>query len=376
MASIEVEPLGSGPYWAGSTNLEVAAEFADIGDDAMNELLVGKAAESGRPRYLADILKHPESALIIDVPVPDDNEIYGPARGLTLPVVMYLTFPANPKRHPRHYTFPYHDARYGAFEDMLGAGEQPSFANPDERYPLIILAHGSSAHGLYDVRRAHNLAGHGYVVAVINYADNRITHPGQQNHHVAYLRPFLTKAVLDALLASETYGAHIDAKNIGIAGHSFGGFTALAVAGGPFQGNPATVSDERIKAASIAAPWVGGNYNGEDFHAFGPDNAELARVDIPIISFFGTKDEATLASFILPAMKHVRGPTYVVELVDQPHVFEQGSWEDRDNWELIFFAAYLKHDPEALKSLEVGRSMKGGNTDVQLFDYQRLPDNN
>ena len=373
--STEIEPLGSGPYWVGSTNLEIAAEFADIGDDAMHEFLLGRAAESGQSRYLADILKHPESAFIVNVPVPGDNEIYGPARGLTLPVVAFLTFPAKPQQPPRPYAFPYHDAMYGAFEDMLGPGEAPNFADPDERYPLIILAHGSSAHGLYDVRRAHSLASHGYVVAVLIYGDDRTVLPDQPNFHVSYLRPFLTKAVLDALLANETYGPHIDTENIGIAGHSFGGFTALAVAGAPFQGNSATVSDKRIKAGAIAAPWVGGNYNGEDFHAFGPDNADLARVEIPIISFFGTRDEATPASFILPAMKHLSGPAYVVELVDQPHVFEQGSWEDRDNWELIFFAAYLKHDPAALGSLRTGRSMKGGNTDFQLFDYQRLPDN-
>jgi len=373
VASTEIEPLGSGPYSVGSTNLEVAAEFAGIGDDAMHEFLLGQAAESGRPRYLADILKHPESAFIVNVPVPGDSEIYGPARGLVLSVVTFLAFPANPRQHKRPYAFPYHGARYGAFEDMLGPGEAPGFADPDQRYPLIILAHGASAHGLYDVRRAHNLASHGYIVAVIIYGDDRTARPGEPNHHVSYLRPLLTRAVLDALLTSETYGPHIDAENIGIAGHSFGGFTALAMGGGPFQGNTATVSDERIRAASIAAPWVGGNYNGEDFYAFGPDNTELARVDIPIISFFGTRDEATLASFILPAMKHLSGPTYVVELVDQPHVFEQGSWEDRDNWELIFFDAYLKHDPEALESLEVGRSMKGGNTDIQRFDYQSLP---
>lgn len=369
----EIEPFGDGPFSVGSTNLEIAAEFADIGDDTMHDFLLGRTAESGQSRYLADILKYPESALIVDIPVPSDDEVYGPARGLKLTVVTFLTFPTNPQQHPRPYAFPYHGARYGAFEDMLGPGEAPSFANPTERYPLIILAHGASAHGLYDVRRAHNLASHGFIVAVITYGDDRTGQPDALNHHISYLRPLLTKGVLNALLENDTYAPHIDTANIGIAGHSYGGFTALAVAGGPFLGKTATVSDRRIKAGSIAAPWVGGNYDGENFYAFGPDNSGLARVDIPIISFFGTKDEATLASFILPAMKHLAGPTYVIELVDQPHVFDEGSWEDRDSWELIFFTAYLKHDPAALTLLEVGQSMKGGNEDLQLFEYQRLP---
>ncbi|MBT8107613.1 MAG: hypothetical protein KJP17_05225 [Gammaproteobacteria bacterium] len=375
MTATELEPLQHGPYAVGSSNLEVAAEFADIGDEAMHDYLLGRAMESGQGRYLADILKYPESAMITDVPVPDDHEIYGPARGLTLPVVTFLTFPTKPGRQPRPYAFPYYDGTYGAFEDMLGPGEEPDFASPAERYPLIILAHGASAHGIYDVGHAHSLARHGYMVAVVTYGDDRTASPDPQNHHVAYLRPLITRAVLDALLASETYGPHIDAENIGIAGHSFGGFTSLAVAGALYLGNAATVSDKRIKAASIAAPWVGGNYDGTDLYAFGPENTALARIDIPIISFFGTRDEATLASFILPAMKHLSGPVYVVELVDQPHVFAEGSWQDRDNWELIFFAAFLKHDPAALAMLEFGQSMKGGNKDRQLFDYQRLPDN-
>ncbi len=371
----EIEPPGIGPYSVGSTNMEVASEYADIGDDAMHEYLLGRADGAEHPRFIADILKHPESAWVIDVPVPDERALYGPASGQSLPVVTFLTYPSSEKQQQNSYAFPYHDANYGIFEDMLAAGETPSFADPDERYPLIILAHGSSAHGIYDVKHAHNLASHGYIVAVITYGDDRTANADNPNHHVAFLRPLLTKAVVDSLLESETFGAHIDTDNIGITGHSFGGFTALAVAGGPFQGNTATVSDKRIKAGVLAAPWVGGNYDGNEFFAFGPNNGDLNRVTVPMICFFGTKDEATLASFILPATKQLSGPTYVVELVDQPHIFEQGSWEDRDNWELLFFSAYLKNDPASLATLETARSMKGGNEDVQLFDYQRLPGN-
>lgn len=368
-ASLEIEPLGPGPYLVGSTNMEVAAEYADIGDEAMHDFLLGLAEEPNKPRYVADLLKHPESAWVIDVPVPDEPELYGPASGQSMPLVTFVAYPATAKQQKNSYAFPYHDARYGVFEDMLHAGETPSFADPEERYPLIILAHGASAHGIYDVGHAHKLASHGYIVAVIMYGDDRTSITDDLEHHVSFLRPLLTKAVLDSLLQSDMFGAHIDTDNIGISGHSFGGFTALAMAGGPIQGNTATVSDKRIKAGVIAAPWVGGNYNGEDFFAFGPDNNDLKRVTAAILTFFGTKDDVTLASFILPATRKLSGPSYVVELVDQPHVFEDGSWQDRDNWEMLFFSAYLKHDPASLATLKTGRSMKGGNEDIQLFDY-------
>lgn len=373
-SSTEAGPFGRGPYSVGSTNMEVASKYADIGDDAMHDVLLGRAGESGQSRFVTDILKYPKSAWITEVQVPDNHALYGPASEMTLPVVTFITFPSSPRGQQRNYAFPYSNGMYGDFEDMLGEGEQPSFADPKERYPLIIIAHGSEAHGIYDVRHAHSLASHGFIVAVITYGDDRTPQVNQLNPHVAFLRPLLTKAVLDSLLDSETFGPHIDTDNIGITGHSFGGFTALAVAGGPFLGNTSTVSDRRIKAGVIAAPWVGGNYDGNDVFAFGPNNTDLDQVSIPIICLFGTRDEATLSSFILPAIKELSGPTYVVELVDQPHIFDGGSWEDRDNWELLFFSAYLKRDSTSLDTLKTARSMKGGNEDIQLFDYQRLTD--
>ncbi len=370
-SSTEATPAGSGPYAVGSTNMEVLSEYADIGDEAMHGYLLGRPAKSGQPRYIADILKYPESAWVTEVQIPDQPALYGPASGQTLPVVTFITYPANETRRPNSYAFPYHDSGYGIFEDMLKPGEAPSLADAEERYPLIIIAHGASAHGVYDVRHAHNLVSHGYIVAVITYGDERTAIPNNPSHHVAFMRPLLTKAVLDSILESEVLGPRIDTDNIGITGHSFGGFTALAVAGGPYQGNAETVSDERIKAGVLAAPWVGHSHNGIDIFAFGPDNSALGEVAVPMIWFFGTKDEATRASFILPAARRTSGPTYVIELVDQPHIFEQGSWQDRDNWELLFFSAYLKNDPKSLATLKSARSMKGGNEDVQLFDYQK-----
>ncbi len=370
-SSTEARPWGSGPYAVGSTNMEVLPEFADIGDEAMHGYLLGRPDDAGQPRFIADILKYPESAWVTDVQVPDQPTLYGPASGQVLPVVTFITYPAKEKRRPNSYEFPYHDSGYGVFEDMLDPGEAPSLSDANERYPLIIIAHGASAHGVYDVKHAHNLASHGYIVAVITYGDDRTAIPNDPNDHVPFLRPLLTKAVLDSVLGSEVFGPRIDSDRIGITGHSFGGFTALAVAGGAYQGNPGTAHDERIKAGVLAAPWVGHSQNGEDIFAFGPDNVALEKVTVPMIWFFGTKDEATRASFILPAARRASGPTYVVELVDQPHIFEQGSWQDRDNWELLFFSAYLKNDAESLATLKRAHSMKGGNEDVQLFDYQK-----
>jgi predicted dienelactone hydrolase len=352
--------------------MEVAPEYAGIGDEAMHEYLLGRSTESGQPRFITDILRYPEAAWVTNVEVPEVEELYGPASGMILPTLTFITYPSSDNAPQGSYAFPYHDAAYGSFEAMLGPGEEPSFADPNQRYPLIILSHGSDAHGIYDVAHAHDLASHGYVVAVINYGDDRTAKVESPNLHVDYLRPLLTKAVLDSLLDSEVFGPHIDADNIGISGFSLGGFTALAVAGGAIGGKAKSVSDRRIRAGLVAAPWVGDTFDKGDLFAFGPNNNGLNGIDIPVIGLFGTNDKVAHSSLVLPAMKKLSGPTYLVELVDQTHVLEEGSWVDRNNWELLFFSAFLKRDPASLEALNVTRSMKGGGEDVQLFDYQVL----
>ena len=369
---VEGEPFGRGPYSVGSTNMEIAPTHVDIGDELVHEYLIGRSAKSGQSRFISDILRYPEAAWVTNVEVPAIEKLYGPASGMTLPTVTFVVYPSSQDNPQRSYAFPYHDAAYGIFEAMLGPGEEPSFADPDSRYPLIILSHGSNAHGIYDVAHAHDLASHGYIVAVITYGEERTANAGESNLHLGYLRPLVTKAVLDSLIDSETFGSHIDTDNIGISGFSFGGFTALAIAGGAIGGKINSVSDRRIKAGVVTAPWVGGTYGSDDYFAFGPNNKSLNRVEIPIIGLFGTNDEVTHSSFTLPAMKELSGTTYLIELVDQSHGLEGGSWEDRNNWELLFFSAYLKHDPASLEALNTTRSMKGGNEDIQLFDYQVL----
>lgn len=367
---VEGEPFGRGSYSVGSTNMEVAPMHAGIGDEVMHEYLIGHSAGSGQPRFITDILRYPEAAWVTTIAVPEIEELYGPASGMTMPIVTFITYPSNDDNPQKSYSFPYHDAAYGSFEAMLAPGEEPSFADPNERYPLIILSHGSNAHGMYDVAHAHDLASHGYIVAVITYGDDRTAEAEAPNLHVGFLRPLITKAVLDSLLDSEIFGPHIDADNIGISGFSFGGFTALAVMGGAVGGKINSVIDRRIKAGVVAAPWVGGTYDKGDYFAFGPNNHSLNRIDVPVIGLFGTNDDVTHSSFILPAMKELSGPTYLIELVNQTHDLEGGSWEDRNNWELLFFSAYLKHDPASLEALKTTQAMKGGNEDVQLFEYQ------
>jgi predicted dienelactone hydrolase len=367
----ELEPFTTGPYAVGSTNMQVSEKYVNIGDEEMHQYLLGIPVSAQQPRYITDLLKFPDLAWVTQVQVPKQADLYGSASGQTLPVVSYLTYPTTKPQSRNSYAFPYHDSVYGVFEHMLVADESPIFAESISRYPLIMLAHGASAHGIYDIEHAQSLARQGYIVAVVFYGDERSVNADGSYEHAGFLRPLVTQAVLDSILQSETFGPHIDLDNIGISGHSFGGFTALAIAGGDIQGRGDSVSDPRFTAAVIAAPWVGHYEKQKEVFAFGGNNTGLKPVKTPVLTLFGTKDKSTLASFILPATKHFAGPSYVVELIDQPHIFESGSWQDRNNWEMLFFAAYLKDDKQALQKLKLGLSMKGSNQDLQRLEYQR-----
>ncbi|MFT6270004.1 MAG: putative dienelactone hydrolase [Alphaproteobacteria bacterium] len=357
--------------------MQVASKYVNIGDEAMHQYLLGSPESAQHPCYIADILRFPDLAWITTLEVPEQTALYGSASGQTLPVVSFLTYPTVKKQTPNSYAFPYQDSAYGVFEHMLLADESPQFADPDCRYPLIILAHGAAAHGIYEIAHAHNLASQGYIVAVIFYGDERnintdnLHDPRNSYSYAGFLRPLITQAVLDSILQSETFGPQVDLDNIGISGHSFGGFTSLALAGGKIQDQVGSVTEPRITAAVVAAPYVGHFNKDKEVFAFGTENSGLTSVTIPVLTLFGSKDESTLASFILPATEQLAGPTYVVELVDQPHIFEPGSWQDKENWEMLFFTAYLKHDQQALEKLRYGLSMKGGNEDIQRLEYQR-----
>jgi dienelactone hydrolase len=368
----EVEPFDRGPYSVASTNLEIAEQFMELEDDEMHSILLGSNTKDGQARYIKDILKHPKAAWSTEILVPTEDKIYGPASGETLAITTFVVYPSGHKEKHNPYTYPYFDGQFGTFEHMLKVNESPKLSDPGKRYPLIILAHGGSSHGIYDIPHAQLLASHGYIVAVPFYGDDRTATPDDPNIHVGFLRPLITQAVLDSLIESEEFGGNIDTTNIGMSGHSYGGFTALALAGGKIQNSDQSVTDKRIKAAFMAAPWVGNDYEGSEVFAFGHRNQGLKPITIPILCLFGTTDESTPAAYILPATKQLSGSKFVVELVNQPHIFDQGGWQDRNNWELLFFSAYLKNDQKSFEKLRNGSSMKGGSKDKQLFDYQRV----
>lgn len=91
-------------------------------------------------------------------------------------------------------------------------------------------------------------------------------------------------AHLGSLESNAVLRGRMDTNRIGVAGHSFGAFTALASAGQKFGPRGATLGDPRIKAAlAMSAPVPrGGNPEG------------YRGIRIPVLHMTGTRDESVI----------------------------------------------------------------------------------
>ncbi|QWP78306.1 dienelactone hydrolase family protein [Lysobacter sp. K5869] len=100
------------------------------------------------------------------------------------------------------------------------------------RFPLIVLSHGhlGSMYGHHDL--AAELARHGYIVVAPQHTgDSYDDASGAGTDRALLGRAWQASAAIDALLADKRIGAHIDAKRIGAAGFSAGGYTTLLLLG-------------------------------------------------------------------------------------------------------------------------------------------------
>ena len=104
-------------------------------------------------------------------------------------------------------------------------------------YPLILFSHASGNHRRGATFLTEHLASHGYVVAALDHSEviapELRAKPGETMEQkrarwqaIIDARVPDVRFLLDTVLAREP--ARIDASRIGIAGHSFGGWTALA----------------------------------------------------------------------------------------------------------------------------------------------------
>ncbi|QOC24100.1 prolyl oligopeptidase family serine peptidase [Wenzhouxiangella sp. AB-CW3] len=137
------------------------------------------------------------------------------------------------------------DATQDSFEVTVGNPEDPLFVagraqgNPslsesEDRYPLVLLSHGTGGAGIHLMWLATVLAENGYIVAAVNHHGN--TSAGENYAPEGFLlwweRTRDLSAVLDHLLEDSEFADRIDPMRVGAAGFSLGGYTVISLAGG------------------------------------------------------------------------------------------------------------------------------------------------
>jgi predicted dienelactone hydrolase len=117
---------------------------------------------------------------------------------------------------------------------------------------LVLVSHGTGGSEVGHHNLATRLAKDGYLVAALRHpGDNWEDRSMVTSGHYFSERPRQVSRVLDALLASPEWGARIPAGRIGAVGHSAGGYTVLALAGGEAEPQRAalhcrTVQDDPV----------------------------------------------------------------------------------------------------------------------------------
>ncbi|SKA38238.1 Predicted dienelactone hydrolase [Enhydrobacter aerosaccus] len=114
-----------------------------------------------------------------------------------------------------------------------GSAARDAALAPGARRPLVLLSHGDgdTASALGWLGTA--LAAHGYIVAGVNHpGNNALEDYTVDGFALRWLRAVDLRAVIDAPLRDPTFGPGIDPARIGAAGHSLGGYTVIAIAGG------------------------------------------------------------------------------------------------------------------------------------------------
>lgn len=173
-------------------------------------------------------------------------------------------------------------------------------------HPLVVISHGTGGFNLGYRTIAEFLAENGFIVALPeHYKNNRNDNSLENTDENLITRPRHISLSVDALINDPKISGHIQPEHYALIGHSMGGYTALAVAGGtPWNFNRERLdinSDSRVKALVLLAP-------ATEWYA---PPSSLEKINTPILMLTAEHDAP------LPAGWHQRTANIVFSQIDE-----------------------------------------------------------
>lgn len=225
-------------------------------------------------------------------------DVYDAVQGAAIPIKLLY-----PTKAPEG------TVRFGSYE--ISVALNAPVANG--RFPLVVVSHGGGGSSLTYRDLASSLVRAGYVVALPEHpGNNRLDNSLEGTTENLENRPRHVSLVVDAAFADDAVGDSLLRDHVAVVGHSMGGYTALAVAGGrpdtgPVEtrdGNPRRIivsPDRRVRALVLLAPACGWFWS----------EGALADVDVPILLFTAEKDEHAHHLHVNLIERSVRDPRQV-----------------------------------------------------------------
>jgi len=143
--------------------------------------------------------------------------------------------------------------------DLLATPSYRDVAIAPGPFPMVLFSHGNDGIRFQSFFFTAHMASHGYVVVTPDHRGNTFVDAllGIVDPNVAVNRPLDMSFLIDQFLAFDGESGNffanaIDPNRIGASGHSFGGYTVLALAGG--AGPAGTFTDPRVKTILPQAP--------------------------------------------------------------------------------------------------------------------------
>jgi predicted dienelactone hydrolase len=122
------------------------------------------------------------------------------------------------------------------------------------RFPVVVISHGSGGAPFTHRLLGAFLAREGFVVLLPEHpGNNRSDNSLANTEAILEQRPRDVRAAVDWAASADGFGEAADATRVGIVGHSLGGYTALALAGG----HPMAFAHEtsgKVPRAVVVAP--------------------------------------------------------------------------------------------------------------------------